>query len=109
MHQSRRPVLVGILLAAGVHVSAQEAPAPVPDASQQNLSDLLERLKAQEQRLKELKAQAAKLTSNPAASTPDAATPLSPSVTNSAPPPAEGAPPAVAATVESTPTPTPQN
>jgi hypothetical protein len=106
MHPVKKAgLLLAVLLAAGMRVSAQEAPAPVPDASQQNLSELLERLKAQEERLKELEAQVTKLTSNPAAPTPDAATPPTPSVTNSAAPPDEGASPAVAATVESAPAP----
>lgn len=110
MHSVKKAgLLLGALLAAGVHVSAQETPAPASDASQQNLSELLERLKAQEARLKDLEAQVARLTNAPASQPPDAALPAKTDATPSEAPSAEVAPPAVAATVEATPAPAPQS
>jgi hypothetical protein len=78
-------MLVGLLSAA-----AQQTPARVTDASPETTAQLLEQLKAQDARLKELEAQVAKL---------KAAQPATPGETTAAPPPAAATAPVAATPV----------
>ena len=78
-----------VLMLVGLDsAGAQQTPAPATDASPETTAQLLELLKAQDARLKELEAQGAKL---------KAAQPATPGESPATPPVAAGAP-AVAAT-----------
>jgi hypothetical protein len=81
--------------------AAQQAPAAGPDASQETTAQLLEQLKAQDARLKELEAQVAKLKAGQSATpaVPPPAAEAAPAATTSPPtatPGAEAATPAPA-------------
>ena len=91
MWRIRVSVFFLVLMLVGLDTAnGQQAQAPTSDASPETTAQLLELLKAQDARLKELEAQVAKL---------KAAQPATPSETPVAPPPAAGSAPVAATPV----------
>jgi hypothetical protein len=101
-------VFFALMLAGLETAAAQQAPAAAPDASPETIAQLLEQLKAQDTRLKELEAQVAKLKAAQTA-TPAETPAVTPAPVETAPaaatPPATAAPAAEAATPAPTPEP----
>jgi hypothetical protein len=93
-------VFLAFMLAGLETAAAQQAPAAAPDASAETTAQLLEQLKAQDARLKELEAQVAKLKAAQP-TTPAEAPASTPAAVGAAPvattPPPTAAPPADAA------------
>jgi hypothetical protein len=87
MRLTRVSVFLAVLMLAGVPSAGAQAPAPAADASPETTAQLLELIKAQDARLKELEAQVTKL---------KAAQPATPGETPAVPPPAAATAPAAA-------------
>lgn len=111
MSLARVSVFPLALMVLGMELAfAQQTPAPAPDSSPETMTQLLEQLKAQDARLKELEAQVAKLKAAqpaPPGQTP-AATPVAAGMAPVATTPATAAAPAADAAAIATAAPAPQ-
>src|SRR5277367_551561 len=110
MSRTRVSVLFLALMVCGIEALAQQTPAPAADASPQTTARLLELLKAQDARLKDLEAEVSKLKAAQP-STPGgtpAAAPTAAGVAPVATAPAAAEPPAADAAASPTPPPAAQ-